>query len=246
MQMNSALGKRILALARDGDYAHAGEEEAIRLALEPVPRIVSQFLLDAGCGRGGTAHFVRENGWGRVTGFDIEGESVAQAQAHHPELEFVICDVLDIARHVHRSYDVVYAFNTFYTFPDQIGALRALRSVARPGAQLVIFDYVDRGGFAATEFARLEEAAQWKPLRLESLTGSWGEAKWGVESVRELNAEYERWYVALVQRIEARQAEIIALAGEENYRHAWRVYRLLLDAVQQNALGGAVAYAKAV
>ena len=245
MQMNSSLGKRILALARAGDYAHAGEEEAIRLALEPVPRIGSQFLLDAGCGRGGTAHFVQENGWGRVTGFDIEGESVAQAQARYPELEFVVCDVLDIARHVRRSYDVIYAFNAFYAFPDQLGALHALRSVARPGAQLVIFEYVDRGGFAATEFAGMEEAAHWQPLRLASLTGTWAEAKWGVESIRELHAEYERWYVALMHRLEARQAEIIALAGEETYRYVWRLYRLLLDAIERGALGGAVIYAKA-
>jgi len=245
MQMNSALGKGILALVRDGDYAHAGEEEAIRLALDPVPKSGSQFLLDAGCGRGGTAYFVQANGWGRVTGFDIEGESVAQAQARYPEGEFTVCDVLDIARHVRRTYDVIYAFNAFYTFPDQPAALRALRSVARPEAQLVIFDYVDRGSFATTEFASLEEAARWQPLQLESLARSWNEAKWAVESIRELHAEYERWYDVLVHRFEAKQAEIIALAGEENYRHACRVYRLMLAAVRQGALGGAVIFAKA-
>lgn len=30
--MNSYLGQRILSLVREGDYAHAGEEEAIDLA----------------------------------------------------------------------------------------------------------------------------------------------------------------------------------------------------------------------
>ncbi len=33
MNMNSFEGKRILALIREGDYAHAGEEEAIVHAL---------------------------------------------------------------------------------------------------------------------------------------------------------------------------------------------------------------------
>jgi hypothetical protein len=35
--MNSFEGKRILALIRDGDYAHAGEEEAIERSFRSIP-----------------------------------------------------------------------------------------------------------------------------------------------------------------------------------------------------------------
>lgn len=245
MRMNSALGKRLLAMARQGDYAHAGEEEAIRLTLDSVPRDPGQFLLDAGCGRGGTAHYVQTHGWGQVTGFDLEGESVAQAQALHPEITFAVCDVLDVARHVPRRFDVIYAFNAFYAFPDQPGALRALRSVAQPGARLVLFDYVDRGGFEASEFAREEEAAHWRSLQLGSFPALLAETGWQVESIRTLHDEYERWYGELLQRFEAKREEITELAGEALYLHAYRVYRLLLNAVQDQVLGGAIVYARA-
>ncbi len=41
MNMNSFEGKRIVALVREGDYAHAGEEEAIERAFRsiPIPRL---------------------------------------------------------------------------------------------------------------------------------------------------------------------------------------------------------------
>ena len=53
MNMNSFEGKRILALIRDGDYAHAGEEEAIECALGSIPKDSRDWMLDVGCGRGG-------------------------------------------------------------------------------------------------------------------------------------------------------------------------------------------------
>ena len=55
MRLNSFQGKRLLALARGGDYAHAGETESIDLVWTRLPKKPPQQVLDAGCGRGGTA-----------------------------------------------------------------------------------------------------------------------------------------------------------------------------------------------
>jgi trans-aconitate methyltransferase len=57
--MNSFEGMRILSLVREGDYAHAGEEEAIELAMKHVPKLRDQVVVDAGCGRGGAAEYIR-------------------------------------------------------------------------------------------------------------------------------------------------------------------------------------------
>jgi cyclopropane fatty-acyl-phospholipid synthase-like methyltransferase len=55
MRLNSYQGKRLLALARGADYAHAGETEAIDLVWSGLPKSRTQNVLDAGCGRGGTS-----------------------------------------------------------------------------------------------------------------------------------------------------------------------------------------------
>jgi hypothetical protein len=60
--MNSYQGKQILALVRDGDFAHAGEEEAIERAMRAVPKDRNRLILDAGCGRGGTAAYLQHHG----------------------------------------------------------------------------------------------------------------------------------------------------------------------------------------
>jgi hypothetical protein len=54
MRLNSYQGKRLLALARGADYAHAGETEAIDLVWSGLPKSRTQNVLDAGFGRGGT------------------------------------------------------------------------------------------------------------------------------------------------------------------------------------------------
>ena len=50
MNMTSFEGKRILALIRDGDYAHAGEEEGIERSFRSIPKNADSWLLDVGCG----------------------------------------------------------------------------------------------------------------------------------------------------------------------------------------------------
>ncbi len=57
--INNATGKRLLALIRDADYAHPGEEEANRLLFAGLAADPGRRILDAGCGGGGTAAWVQ-------------------------------------------------------------------------------------------------------------------------------------------------------------------------------------------
>jgi SAM-dependent methyltransferase len=245
-RFNSPLGKRILAVARGGDYAHPGEEEAIRLALGPFAGKAGHRWLDAGCGRGGTAHFVSQQGWAAVTAFDIDATSVAEAREQFPEVAFHACAVADAPRGLPGKFDLVYAFNAFYAFPDQPGALRALRELAADDAPLVLFDYTDKGGFAETEFARMNEAAHWRPIREDVLRGWLADAGWRLEAAANLDADYDRWYAWLVSRFDARREELLAFAPPEAVAHARRVYAAMLDAIRAGALGGGIFQARAV
>ena len=141
MNMNSFEGKRILALIRDGDYAHPGEEEAIERAFRGVPKSPGNWILDVGCGRGGSAEYLRSHGWGNLAGIDRDVDSIEYAKATYRDVEFHTCDVLDVPAAVGREFDVIYMLSAFYAFADQRAALAGLRKVAKPGARLVIFDY---------------------------------------------------------------------------------------------------------
>src|SRR5260370_3226386 len=125
MNMNSFEGKRILALIRDGDYAHAGEEEAIERALCSIPKSPHEWILDVGCGRGGSAEYLHRHGWGNLAGIDRDHDSIEYARATYPNCEFHTCDVLDVPATVGREFDGIYMLNALYAVANQRDALVA-------------------------------------------------------------------------------------------------------------------------
>jgi len=135
-RMNSPQGKAILALVREGDYAHPGEEEAIDAVTNDLPRTSIHRVLDIGCGRGGTANWFYQHKWGEVVAIDIDANSIDYAQKTYPQVQFHACDVTDVNQLSLPSFDLAYLFNSFYAFPDQRAALKAIRNVCRDGTHL--------------------------------------------------------------------------------------------------------------
>jgi ubiquinone/menaquinone biosynthesis C-methylase UbiE len=240
MNMNSFEGKRILALIRDGDYAHAGEEEAIERALRSVSKNSRSWMLDVGCGRGGSAEYLRRHGWGNLAGIDRDTDSIAYAKASYPDVEFHTCDVLDVPATVTREFDVVYMLNAFYAFADQRAALAALRKVAKTSARLVIFDY------AISKSADLSVDGQVfipHPIQLSGIGDLIRESGWEPGAVEDLSANYTRWYAAFVERIRRKQIEIEKIGGGEWYRFVLSMYSGLHDVIASGKLGGAIVHA---
>src|SRR6202050_4864168 len=240
MNMNSFEGKRILALIRDGDYAHAGEEEAIERAFRAIPKSADRWMLDVGCGRGGTAEYLRRHGWGHVEGIDRDRESIEYARATYPEIGFHVCDVLDIPRTVTPSFDVIYMLNAFYAFVDQREALAELRKVAKPAAQLVIFDYTVGANAGDTPNPMMPHA-----IRLPEIAAMLRDAGWAPGAVEDLSAEYTRWYATFVERIQLKRAEIEKIGGAEWYNFVLTMYSGLRGVIRRGELGGAIVHARA-
>jgi SAM-dependent methyltransferase len=240
--MNSYQGKQILALVRDGDFAHAGEEDGIDRAMASVPREGAQRILDAGCGRGGTAAYLQSNGWGRATGIDIEPKSIAYARVTYPDVNFACCDIYDVAAHVPGEFDVITLFNVLYALPDQGGALRALASRAKLHARLVLFDYTDLGGYRSAPLIDAGAPFLPSPPPKADLAHILEGGGWRLESVEDLTGDYARWYEALVAKIEAKREGIETLGGTEAYEHVLDRYSGVLAAIQEGRLGGVVAY----
>ncbi len=240
--MNSYQGKQILAAVRGGDFAHAGEEDAIALALAALAKDPDRQILDAGCGRGGTAAYMQERGWGRVTGIDIEPKSIAYARATYPGATFECCDISDVAARLDGRFDLITLFNVLYALPDQAAALGALASRAKADARLVLFDYVDLGRYKDAPLLDSEKPFLPNPPLLAELSSLLQSGGWRLQSVEDLRDEYTRWYAALVGKIEAKREGIEALAGDYAFAHVLGLYSALLAAIRDGRLGGALIY----
>lgn len=240
MNMNSFEGKRILALIRDGDYAHAGEEEAIELTFRGIPKSPHNRILDVGCGRGGSAQYLRRHGWGNLVGIDRDSDSIDYAKANYPEIDFHTCDVLDVPANVVREFDVIYMLNAFYAFAQQHDALVALRKVAKAGARLIIFDY------AISADADLSVQGQVfipHPIRMSEIARMLRESGWKPGALEDLSADYTRWYKAFVERIQHKRGEIEKIGGDEWYNFVLSMYSGLRDMIASGTLGGAIVHA---
>jgi SAM-dependent methyltransferase len=241
MNMNSFEGKRILALVREADYAHAGEEEAIERSFRSIQKNSAQWLLDVGCGRGGSADYLRRNGWGHVEGIDRDAESIEYARTTYPEIGFHVCDVLDIARTVTRAGDVIYMLNAFYAFDRQREALAELRKVAKPAAQLVVFDYTVGPKSPGAQVPALMPHA----IRLTEIAAMLREAGWEPGAIEDLNADYTRWYATFLERIQLKRAEIEKIGGADWYNFVFSMYSGLHGEIAGGGLGGAIVHARA-
>lgn len=245
MNMNSFEGKRILALIRDGDYAHAGEEEAIERTFRLIPKSPLNWTLDVGCGRGGSAEYLRRRGWGNLAGIDRDNDSIEFAKATYPKVEFHACDVLEVPETVRREFDVVYMLNAFYAFAHQRDALAALRKVAKPGARLVIFDYATGEQPNQSELSVEGQVFIPHPIQLSGIGEMLRDAAWEPRAVEDLSGEYTRWYSGLVERIRRKQDEIEKVGGVEWYRFVLSMYSGLHDVIARGTLGGAIVHATA-
>jgi SAM-dependent methyltransferase len=235
MDMNSPLGKEILALVRKADYAHAGEEEAIEIVFKDMPKDPKRLLLDVGCGRGGTAEYVQRKGWGAVVGVDIDSDSIEYARRKYPGVEFMAADAMNLAQGLPRRFDIIYLFNTFYALSDHLRALRQLRALSHEPGEVFIFDYLlrskDRQEFPFKE---------WNPLDFSIIQKLFPAAGWRVTRTDEISALYAKWYKELVLRIDAASDAIIALGGREWLDFVRTFYGKIVDAIERNLLGGAI------
>jgi ubiquinone/menaquinone biosynthesis C-methylase UbiE len=245
MRMNHPDGKRLLAAVRDGDFAHAGEAAAVRMGWECMPKRPDQSCLDAGCGRGGTAALVQSERWGQVVGLDIDSETISSAQSAYPSVKFVAADVICAGELFPAQFDIIYAFNAFYAFPDQQAALAALRRTAKPDAILCLFDYLDRGGFTETPFAGKPETLLWRPLCMKSLPSWLDQTGWSFGECLDISEHFETWYAELVNRFAMRRPQLLNFFASELVNYAEDYYCSLLEAIKTGALGGAIVYAQA-
>lgn len=241
MRMRGFEGKKIVALARNGDYAHLGEEESIEIALADVPKNNKQEVLDVGCGLGGTAWYIQQHGWGKVTGVDIDNKAISYAKEKYPQIAFHTCDVVNLPQLFNQHFDMLSIFSSFYAFNEQKLALEALRKVSKKDSKLIIFEGVDH----SLEKDFYQKIKNNHPLVFPNIEHVLAKTGWKFSKFKNLDKEYCQWYKSLIQKITHKKGEIIKLYSKEAFDYTIKTYTTILKYAKKGARGGGVLYANA-
>jgi SAM-dependent methyltransferase len=107
-------------------------------------------VLDVGCGTGFFTRYYLERG-ANVTGLDIAPTSIERLSKQHPEAQFVLGDVSEVA--IDGRFDVVNAFDVLYHITDDARWETAVRHLARAvevgGLMLLTDTFAERALAAA-------------------------------------------------------------------------------------------------
>ena len=234
-RLNSPEGKQILATIRQGDYAHPGEEEAIAISLAGLSPDPAQRVLDVGCGRGGTADWIRRQGWPDVTGIDRDRKAIAYGRQRYPKVSYHSCDVLALEQAGLGRFDLLCLFNAFYAFAQQQAALEQLRAIAAPSTALRLFDYAQptQGPLPP---ALGDEIG--RPLVLDRVEEQFTQAGWHQISVVDLTEPYITWYGTFLNKLSSCRTTITSTHGSDWYDFFAQWYGALHQALQTGQMRG--------
>lgn len=246
-------GKRLVSFLREGDFAHAGEQEAIDFVMSKFEKKRDQQILDVGCGLGGTAHYLQEQQWGEISAFDIEEESIKHAKNNYKNINFYVSDVACVNKiFLSSQFDIICMFNSFYAFSDQKKALESVRKIAKSGGKLAIFDYSFlRSNKITPNFIYhdlnirnfVTVKAPFIPIKEEKIEELLLSSGWRITDFVNVSKKYELWYESLVSKLQLKKEMVVEVYGEKAFLRARKTYVEMLRAIKEGILGGAIVYA---
>ncbi len=111
-------------------------ESRLKKCAALIRRLTPGHMLDAGCAEGTWMTYWQNQGW-RVSGMDINGRAVAQAQALG--LEAKVCDLAkDPVPYAAETFDLVFAGEVIEHLVDTDSFLQELQRVLKPGGRLLL------------------------------------------------------------------------------------------------------------
>ena len=235
--------KLLLSNIRTGDYAHAGEKEAIDLVMNKIKKSPKQYLLDVGCGLGGTAGYLQNKGWGNITGVDIDRKAIDHAKKHYPGVEFIQCAADKVTRSLKIKFDVICLFNAYFCFSNQTQCLNDFSKIAKPNGILALFDYSSPNKYKGINPFHDEKNKPFSPINLKSAITDFSKNGWKIIEMINLTNHYISWYQNAINNLKIMKNTLTEKFGETAYNQVIKGFIKVLRLLQSNDLGGVVAYA---
>lgn len=248
----------LLSKLRNGDFAHAGDREAIDIVLSELDKLKAhstfsekkmikqkehEKILDVGCGYGGTADYIRHKINCDMYAIDIDPVAIAHASRHYSGINLFNVDVFSVDKILDLEYfDIILMFNVFYCLANQKEALKKLIKIAKPGAFLVIFDYVKLDNFKdqLIDFS----GKLMNPMRLDELSKDFVEVGWELIKFVDITQKYHNWYGDFLQKLKANKNLLLNEFDESVIHNVESTFASLVCLIEKKHMGGGIVYAR--
>jgi ubiquinone/menaquinone biosynthesis C-methylase UbiE len=208
-----------------------------------------QRMLDVGCGIGAPARRLARATGASVTGITISSGQVdvATARSRQQGLDertsFQVADAMSLP-FAEDEFDGAIAIESILHMPDKLQAFREIYRVLRPGAALVIADFVlnEREAIDSMQATEVTDRASsildlLAPLTHDDYRQLAGQAGFKVEDVLDISQQTLPSYSRLLHRLHVKQSELTAAADAEQVTALEQCAVLFKDGVTARKIG---------
>lgn len=237
--------REMLYEIRGGDFAHAGDAEAIDLVWGQIPIAslpAGGTILDIGCGAGGTLKHIYDKGARGLMGIDIDPSAIKIAAERYGSCaNFMLMNANNLGTDFPVGYplSLTLSFNSFYAFDNHPQVLTDLFKLTLPGGYIAVFDYAISD--KAIDHGMVDLAG--KPMNVihpPTFTDQLTEAGWQIDKVIDLDATFKGWYEKLTTDMDAKSDMLVTKYGMDTYEPVYKTMNDILTKLQDKRLGGAL------
>lgn len=233
----------ILSEIRGGDFAHAGDSDSIEMVLDQIFRIknpdflTGKKILDAGCGFGGTADFIRKRTLSNVYGIDTDKAAVDHGSKKYPDCNFYLGNLLTPQISFKNiKFDMIFMFNVLYSVDNKIDAIKSFCDVLNMGGIISIFDYFD---FTSGNFKTVPDLdnKEISPVNLDSFLSGIKEFNFKALLKLDMSNLYLEWYDRDIDKLNEKIGTI-SLNESFQLRKIIETFSSIRDLISQKKIGG--------
>ena len=239
----------LLSTIREGDFSHLGGVEAIDLVLKKLISINSKLLngniLEVGSGYGGSANFLKQQGYNKVQGIDIDEEAVKYAKEKYPNIDFKVADATKLTGIFEDDFfDVIYMFDVAHAIEDKLSLLQRIKAVSKKSSLLAIIDYNLKDEDGEEKLADNSGIAIYA-LNLKKLTPLMKYIGWEIVEEVDVTDFYKSWYVSILEKINLSRDDLLSKGySEEEITFIQDKFNFLLNMINEGKLGGVIIIAR--